>query len=101
MSTLLSVGLANAACAALLAIPAFLAGRFWKRRPAVAHCLWLLVLVKLVTPPLYRPELPWLPADRPAEAAPAVADGPGPAEPIRYTVAPAAEARFVHVTNKN
>jgi WD40 repeat protein/beta-lactamase regulating signal transducer with metallopeptidase domain len=109
MSTLLSVGLANAACAALLAIPAFLAGRFWKRRPAVAHCLWLLVLAKLVTPPLFRPELPWLPADRPAEAAPAVADEPRAAEPIYYSGAPVAEGvaeapartRVVYTVSKN
>jgi WD40 repeat protein/beta-lactamase regulating signal transducer with metallopeptidase domain len=62
MSTLLTLGLANAACAALLAVPAFLVGRYAKR-PALAHALWLLVLLKLVTPPFVRPGLAWLPAE--------------------------------------
>jgi WD40 repeat protein/beta-lactamase regulating signal transducer with metallopeptidase domain len=71
MSTLLALGLANAACAALLAVPAFLVSRYG-RRPALAHALWLLVLVKLVTPPVLRPGLPWLPAaaEEKAEAPP-------------------------------
>src|SRR3954469_14754442 len=59
--------LANAVCALALAVPAWLVGRY-ARRPALAHALWLLVLLKLVTPPLLRPELPWL-APPPAKAA--------------------------------
>jgi beta-lactamase regulating signal transducer with metallopeptidase domain len=35
------------------------------RHPAVLHCLWLLVLLKLVTPPLYEVRVP-LPAQTPA-----------------------------------
>jgi WD40 repeat protein/beta-lactamase regulating signal transducer with metallopeptidase domain len=69
MTTLLQAGLANAVCAALLAVPAVAAGRL--RRPAVAHALWLLVLVKLVTPPFFPVALPWLPADPPPAPAPA------------------------------
>src|SRR5947209_4622411 len=71
MSTLLQICLANAVCAALLAVPAVVAGRL--RRPAVAHGLWLLVLIKLVTPPLFPVTLPWLPPDAPppTPAAPA------------------------------
>ena len=61
MSTLLALALANAACAAVLAVPAYLVSRY-TRRPALAHALWLLVLLKLITPPLIRPGLPWLPA---------------------------------------
>ncbi|MFO0843804.1 MAG: M56 family metallopeptidase [Gemmataceae bacterium] len=68
MSTLVALGLANAVCAAALAVPAFLVGRY-ARRPALAHALWLLVLLKLVTPPVFRPNLAWLPADTPREAA--------------------------------
>src|SRR6516225_7437719 len=49
MPWLLHLGLNNAAVAALLAVPALVASR-WGRRPALAHALWLLVLVKLVTP---------------------------------------------------
>jgi beta-lactamase regulating signal transducer with metallopeptidase domain len=49
--TLLSAGLLNAAAAALLAIVILIVSRFC-RNPAVVHALWLLVLLKLVTPPL-------------------------------------------------
>jgi len=49
--TLLQMGLSNACIAAGLAGVAMLVG--WKaRRPQLAHMLWLLVFVKLVTPPL-------------------------------------------------
>ena len=36
------------------------------RRPAILHCLWLLVLLKLVTPPLYEVAIPWPESSRPA-----------------------------------
>jgi WD40 repeat protein/beta-lactamase regulating signal transducer with metallopeptidase domain len=49
--TLVEIGLANILVAAVLAVGAVVAGR-WCRRPALVHCLWLLVLIKLVTPPL-------------------------------------------------
>src|SRR5262245_57907318 len=79
MSTLLAIGLANAACAAVLAVAAWLAGRL-RCRPALVHALWLLVLLKLVTPPLVRSGLPWLPAaPAPAPAAPRIAVVPAPA----------------------
>src|SRR5258708_2589145 len=74
MSTLLAIGLANAVCAAVLAIPAFLASRY-SRRPALAHALWLLVLLKRVTRPVVRPSLPWLPAEKEV-AAPRVREQP-------------------------
>src|SRR5947209_7860329 len=83
MSNLVYVGLANAACAAVLAVLALAAGRF-SRRPALAHALWLLVLIKLVTPPFLRLPVAWLPGDPPGEAAPA----PAAARPAP----PAAEA---------
>ena len=50
--TLLQAGLVNAGLALVLAIPAALASRFLRRWPALAHGLWLLVLLKLITPPL-------------------------------------------------
>jgi beta-lactamase regulating signal transducer with metallopeptidase domain len=62
MSLLLSYGLANAVCAMPLALLAFLAGKY-TRRPALAHSLWLLVLVKLITPPLFRFDFAWLPPE--------------------------------------
>jgi len=51
METVLNIGLTNAACATLLALIAALLSR-WIKRPAVIHVLWLLVLLKLVTPPV-------------------------------------------------
>ena len=42
---------ANLAVASLLAVIAWSAGR-WLKRPALTHGLWMLVLVKMITPPL-------------------------------------------------
>jgi beta-lactamase regulating signal transducer with metallopeptidase domain len=67
MQTLLEVGLSNAVMAAGLAMIACLA-RLVCRRPALVHALWLLVLLKLVTPPLLSFNI--RPAPRPVETAP-------------------------------
>ena len=53
--------LSNAAIAALLAIVAIVVGRL-SRSPAVRHAVWVIVLLKLVTPPLFNIPLPVLPA---------------------------------------
>jgi beta-lactamase regulating signal transducer with metallopeptidase domain len=74
VETLLHVGLSNALLATVLALLAALVGRCC-RRPAVRHGLWLLVLVKLVTPPLFSVGLPW-------SAGPAPVEGPAPYEAI-------------------
>jgi beta-lactamase regulating signal transducer with metallopeptidase domain len=66
VDTFLQVGLSNAVAAAALALLAVAAGAVC-RRPALAHGLWLLVLLKLLTPPLVRVPVPW-PAAAPAEA---------------------------------
>jgi beta-lactamase regulating signal transducer with metallopeptidase domain len=50
MATLLQIALWNAAAAAVLALVAAAAARLF-RRPALTHTLWVLVLLKLVTPP--------------------------------------------------
>lgn len=50
MPTLLETVVSNSLAATLLAVLAWAASRW--RRPALAHGLWLLVLIKLVTPPL-------------------------------------------------
>jgi bla regulator protein blaR1 len=52
-------GLSNAVSATVLALFVACLGRVLGRRPAVLHCLWLLVLLKLVTPPLYQVSIPW------------------------------------------
>src|SRR5262249_41576394 len=50
----------NAVLAALLAGIVALICRLTRLRPAVRHALWLLVLIKLVTPPLVH--WPWPPS---------------------------------------
>src|SRR5205085_8976838 len=75
--------LGNLAVAAVLAAAASAAGR-WGRRPAVTHALWLLVLVKLVTPPVVSVPVRCLPARPEATAAaptPRVRPTPPPAVP--------------------
>jgi bla regulator protein blaR1 len=59
VETLLHAALNNAVSAAILALVVACLARVLARRPAVLHCLWLLVLVKLVTPPLYQVSIPW------------------------------------------
>jgi beta-lactamase regulating signal transducer with metallopeptidase domain len=58
MPPLLNMILSNAVMASLLALLA--AGvTYWVRRPALSHCLWLLVLLKLLTPPIVPFEISW------------------------------------------
>jgi beta-lactamase regulating signal transducer with metallopeptidase domain len=83
MDPLLRLGLINAALAAVLALGVAAIVRVG-RRPALAHGLWLLVLLKLVTPPLVDVPIP-LPAEgtptSPVEREKPVADptlGPPP-----------------------
>ena len=59
MEALLSIGLSNALMATALAGLAFVASRICRNQPFV-YCLWLIVLVKLVTPPLVF--WPWHPS---------------------------------------
>ncbi|HEV3121781.1 MAG TPA: M56 family metallopeptidase, partial [Isosphaeraceae bacterium] len=58
MPALLEIGLANALAATALALAAAAVG-WHRRRPALAHSLWLLVLLKLVTPPLVSFPVEW------------------------------------------
>jgi beta-lactamase regulating signal transducer with metallopeptidase domain len=57
VTTLLYLGLANAVSATVLALCAALAGSLC-RRPGLRHGLWLLVLLKLVTPPFVPVSIP-------------------------------------------
>jgi beta-lactamase regulating signal transducer with metallopeptidase domain len=66
VETLLHVGLTNAVMAAGLAVLAAAVSGLC-RRPALTHALWLLVLVKLLTPPLVNLPIPWY--DNPVPAA--------------------------------
>ncbi|MGH7129060.1 MAG: hypothetical protein ACREIV_10855, partial [Planctomycetaceae bacterium] len=57
MNILLQTALTNAVTAALLAAVVLVVTRF-VRRPALAHLLWVVVLIKLVTPPLKDVRIP-------------------------------------------
>jgi len=80
VETLLQTALSNALVASALALVAVAAGRFC-RRPALVHGLWLLVLLKLVTPPLVPVPINWPAPPEPQAAAPAPAAEPGDAPP--------------------
>lgn len=65
MDALLRIGLSNAVVAAVLAVVVLVVSRL-VRRPALAHALRLLVLIKLITPPLHSVSLDaYLPAATP------------------------------------
>src|SRR5262245_37100899 len=100
MRTLVEYGLANAAAATALAAVAVLVGLV-VRRPAVRNALWLLVLVRLVLPPVWTVPvfLPGFAADDHAIASesadviptqPAVADGLPADDPPPVDLAPIA-----------
>ena len=59
MTHVLHLGLSNAVVAALIAVVAAVVTWRVRHRPALACGLWLLVLLKLVTPPLVSVSLPW------------------------------------------
>lgn len=58
MTALIEIGLLNAPVALCLAGIVLVIGRFWKQ-PALLHALWVLVLLKLLVPPLVQVPLPW------------------------------------------
>jgi bla regulator protein blaR1 len=88
MDLFLRIGLGNAVAATLLAVVAAAVARL-ARRPALAHGLWLLVLLKLLTPPLWQVPVPWPEGDGPL---PAAAEPPPtlPADTTAATATPAA-----------
>lgn len=53
MATILNFALINAVIVVPLALLAFVVGRV-ARRPALTHALWVVVLLKFVTPPLFQ-----------------------------------------------
>ena len=57
MESLVHAMLSNAAAAAVLAVLVAIIGRAC-RRPALIHGLWLIVMIKLVTPPVVPVSLP-------------------------------------------
>ena len=69
MEYILRATVGNIVAATLLAIVAAGLGPCLRRYPALRHSLWLLVLVKLVTPPVWTMPVAWLPALTPSSAA--------------------------------
>ena len=69
MDTLVHIGLLNAVLATGLAILAA-AARVLRCRPAFVHALWLLVLLKLLTPPFLVIPISWLPRAEPESCVP-------------------------------
>ncbi len=65
---ILQFGLSNACFSLALAVLAFAVSRYAKR-PHLAHMLWLLVFVKLVTPPVMSIPVPVMPATNEAPLA--------------------------------
>src|SRR5438132_10423422 len=57
MESIVDVGLRNALFALPFAAAALFAGRLF-RRPALTHALWLLVLLRLLLPPLWSVAVP-------------------------------------------
>src|SRR5579859_624246 len=56
MNVVFQIAIENALVVALLAPLVWALSRLL-RRPALTHALWLIVLIKLVTPPIYRPAI--------------------------------------------
>lgn len=81
MDTLLAIGASNAGLALVLAFVTLLITRF-RVHPQLAHALWLLVLVKLVTPPVVHLPTPmgWFEESR--------GDGDSTVETVRESAAP-------------
>ena len=91
MTELFPLMASNVAMASVLALVALAVGGFF-RRPALTHGLWVLVLVKLITPPLAPLPMAWIFPSSQAPAHPALEvaeEGPHP-EPIAEPALPPA-----------
>ena len=60
MNYLVTTAITNAIIATLLGMIVFAVSRCTKK-PALIHALWIVVLVKLVSPPIFTIQLPILP----------------------------------------
>ena len=67
MATAFEIGLSNAVMAAGLPVLVYCVTRVW-RHPSVVHALWLLVLLKSVTPPIVQIPVPTVVARRAVRA---------------------------------
>jgi beta-lactamase regulating signal transducer with metallopeptidase domain len=82
MQTIIQAGISNVVLATALALIAYLAGRFTKR-PHLSYLLWLLVLIKFVTPPIVSIPCIDLPQSvQPAPSAPVKLEGMVAVDPV-------------------
>ncbi len=89
MDWLVRVALSNTLLAAMLALAALAVSRTF-RRPALSHALWLVVLLKLITPPLWNIAVPLMPPEKiPTHILPPSNLSLPPTEPAPMTVASA------------
>ena len=72
MESLVHILLSNALAATVMAVVVAAVGRIC-RRPALTHSLWLVVMLKLVTPPLVPVSLPVANVFSPIGSSPAIA----------------------------
>jgi beta-lactamase regulating signal transducer with metallopeptidase domain len=82
VDAILRAGLSNAVWTVILALIATAGTRWWRSLPAAGHALWLMVLLKLVTPSLVQFSLPFADVrtrDAPASIPRFESRGPAPA----------------------
>lgn len=102
MQMLLSVLVGNTVVACILASFALVAARM--ERPALAHVAWLLVMIKLLTPPIWHISVPSLSSDDSLAVVATVRPAPVartmhvPAESLDNSVAPVGIVTTVAVT---
>lgn len=75
-NTVVALLVGNTAVAIGLTLAALLAGLL--RRPAVAHALWVVVLIKLITPPVVRVPVRWTATPQQASPAAVMVNKPAP-----------------------
>jgi beta-lactamase regulating signal transducer with metallopeptidase domain len=91
MENLLHLGLSNAVGTVVLALVAAAAAFVIRRRPALIHGLWLLVLLKLFTPPMVRLPSPWPAPEAPADPVAAAQNAGASPERVLLLLRPAEE----------
>jgi bla regulator protein BlaR1 len=98
MNMVLEFVLSNVPVSGALALLVFLITRFWLN-PHLARALWLLVLIKLVTPPLIEIPIPLLHEDRETNVAPSMLANSSEEEVARVAADPNARVDQFQVTS--
>jgi beta-lactamase regulating signal transducer with metallopeptidase domain len=108
VEAILRIALSNTLLAAMLALTALAISRTF-RRPALSHALWLIVLLKLITPPLWNVALPLMPVEKKPPLPPTELSMPVPEsapiqraevnlEPVERWAAPTLQATDVEIS---